>query len=126
MKDLLYSDIYTFIVLPIKILVFKILIIKGFSQPLRIVIINFAPTMEFIFEPLTLISKLTRFIVKASESIHLIILPLSLIISSISVIKGSLAVSLTIIYHSFVVSSILVIFLAFNAFLLSTFKIGVK
>jgi len=72
--------------------------------------------MELIVMPLPIICKTSIIIKKLTIAIHCVIFPLSLVVSSIFVVKGPFAVSLIVMYESAVLTSVLVLQLSVLAF----------
>ena len=83
----------------------------------RHIVVDFSPAVELVSVPLSIIGKFSRLIKEPAISIHLVILPLTLVVPSISVIEDALPVSLSIFLEAFVDAAVLEVLFAVFALL---------
>ena len=107
----------TLIILPVLVLLSEIAVIERSRQNIRIVVVDLSSAVELVPVPLSIVGKFSRFIEESTVSIHLVVLPLALIVASISVIEDSLSVTLSVFLEAFVDAAVLEILLAVFALL---------
>ncbi len=103
-------DKHSFIVLPIILKKVKIGKIKSALKLQGVIVVYFSESMELILAPVSLIRKFPAFIVKFPPSVHLVVPPLSLIITSILIEEFSMPISLCIQFVPFITRTSLILF----------------
>ena len=99
------------------VLLSEIAVIERSRQNIRIVVVDLSSAVELVPVPLSIVGKFSRFIEESTVSIHLVVLPLALIVASISVIEDSLSVTLSVFLEAFVDAAVLEILFAVFALL---------
>lgn len=107
----------TLVIFPVLVLLSEVTVIKRSRQHVRIIVVDFSPAVELVSVPLSIIGKFSRLIKEPAISIHLVILPLTLVVPSISVIEDALSVSLSIFLEAFVDAAVLEVLFAVFALL---------
>ena len=93
---------FTFVIDPELLNFIKISEIETLIQNYWIFIIKCSLAMELVFNPLTFVSLLIRLIIKGSLSIHFVLFPISIIATTILIIKLPFALSHSIKFVSLV------------------------
>ena len=99
--------IYTFIAYPVFIIVLECSVIEGRCHVFGLVVVDFASAVEFILVPHFIICYLSRLIVQFAMTIHLILTPISLIISSFLIVISPKSISHPIFCVTDIFASIL-------------------
>lgn len=103
-------DQHSLVIFPVVFKQVKVSEVKTALKLHRIVIVDFSKTVELILAPIAFICQFASFVKEFSPTVHLVVLPLTLVVSSVLVEELALTVSFPVQFVPFITRSSFIFF----------------